>query len=152
MRTLQLTLVALALTLTLGLFSASLRAADEKKADATGTWKWSQAGRQGGNPREMTLKLKQDGEKLTGALTTPPFQQGGDPVTTEIADGKVKGNEISFTITREFNGTKRTSKYAGTVDGDTLKGKITRTNQNNEEVTTDFEAKRVKEEEKKAAK
>jgi hypothetical protein len=150
MRKLQLTLLAVAMTLTLSLMSGALRAADDKKADATGTWKWTQAGRQGGNPREMTLKLKQDGEKLTGSLTSPPFQQGGDPVTVEIADGKVKGNEISFTVTREIQGNKRTSNYSGTIDGDTLKGKLTYKNQNGEDQSREFEAKRAKEE--KAAK
>jgi len=36
----------------------------------------------------------------------------------------LKGDEISFTVTREFNGNKVTSKYNGKISGDSIKGKI----------------------------
>ena len=82
----------------------------------------------------MTLKLKADGEKLTGSMTG----RNGD---TEIADGKVKGDEISFSITREFNGNKMTQQYAGKITGDSLKGKIS-FERNGEKVDRDWDAKR----------
>jgi hypothetical protein len=124
-----------AVTCALLLFGFSMQA-----ADATGTWTWSTPGRNGGEPRKSTLTLKVAGEKLTGALTTPG-RQGGDPMKTEIGDGKVKGNEISFTVTREFNNNKMVSKYSGKVDGDTIKGKI-ESERNGQAQSRDWEAKR----------
>ena len=87
----------------------------------------------------MTLKLKVDGEKLTGTLSSP----GRDGQTTEtaIADGKVKGEEVSFTVTREFNGNKMVSKYNGKVSADAIKGKI-ESERNGQPQTRDWEAKR----------
>src|SRR5438874_2171474 len=54
-----------AAVLVLGL--AGLTGADDKKADPTGTWKWTTDF--GGQKREQTLKLKLEGDKLTGALS-----------------------------------------------------------------------------------
>src|SRR5437899_3681717 len=96
--------------------------AQDKKADPTGTWTWSQPGRSGGPERKSTLKLKLDGDKLTGTLSAPG--RGGQNSDADIADGKLKGDEISFTVTREFNGNKVTAKYNGKISGDSIKGKI----------------------------
>jgi hypothetical protein len=91
-------------------------------ADVTGKWGWSTPGRQGGEPRKMTLELKAEGEKLTGKLLSPGWQ-GGEARATEISDGKVVGDEISFAIKREYNGNQMVIKYKGKVSGDTIKGK-----------------------------
>jgi hypothetical protein len=129
--------VALAtLTLVLGSFAF----AQEKKADATGTWKWTQQGRQGGNPTEWTLKLKQEGDKLTGTVLGT---MGGNPVETAISDGTIKDGEIKFNLVREFNEQRRVTTYMGKLDGDTIKGKMERERQG-EKVQTDWEAKRAK--------
>jgi len=111
-------------------------------ADPSGTWGWTTPGRQGGEPRKSTLTLKAAGEKLTGKLKTPG-RQGGDPRETEITDGKVKGDEISFTIKREFNGNTFVMKYSGKLAGDTIKGKI-EFERNGEAQSRDWEAKREK--------
>jgi len=52
----------------------------------------------------MSLELKVDGDKVTGTLTSPG--RDGTPAKTEISDGKLKDGEVSFTVTREFNGTR----------------------------------------------
>ena len=111
-------------------------------ADATGTWGWTRPGRNGGADQKMTLKLKVDGEKLTGTLSSP----GRDGQTTEtaIADAKVKGEEISFTVTREFNGNTMVSKYHGKVSADAIKGKI-ESDRNGQPQSRDWEAKRATE-------
>ncbi len=114
--------------------------AQEKKADATGTWTWMRQGRQGGADVKMTLKLKAEGDKLTGKLTSPG-RQGGDPVEIEIKDGKIKGDEISFTVTREVNGNTFKSKYNGKVSADAIKGKM-EFERNGETQSRDWEAKR----------
>jgi hypothetical protein len=93
-----------------------------RAADASGTWSWSIAARNNRPERKFTLKLKQDGDKLTGTLSTPGRQ--GQANETAIGDGQVKANEVSFTVTREFNNNKFVSKYAGKVTGDTIKGTI----------------------------
>jgi hypothetical protein len=123
----------------------SISNAQQKKADATGTWTWTMPGRNGGPDRKMTLKLKAEGDKLTGKLVSPG-RQGGDPVETEIKEGKVKDGEVSFTVTREFNGNTMTSKYAGKVTAESIKGKI-EFERNGEKQSRDWEAK--KEAEKK---
>jgi hypothetical protein len=120
----------------------SLSAASTQAADASGTWSWSRPGRNGGDPVKMSLTLKADGEKLTGTLTSPG-RQGGDPTKTEISEGKVKGDEISFSVTREFNGNKMTTKYSGKVTADAIKGK-TESERNGQTQSRDWEAKRDK--------
>jgi hypothetical protein len=117
----------------------SLAQAQEKKADPTGTWTWTRQGRNG-SEQKMTLKLKAEGNKLTGKLTSPG-RQGGEPVETEIKDGKVKDGEISFTITREFNGNSFSMKYNGKVSGDSITGK-TEFERNGNSQSRDWEAKR----------
>src|SRR3954469_17991655 len=99
-------------------------------ADVSGKWTYEAPGR-GGNPgRPTTITLKQDGNKLTGQI--PGMGRGGDtpPPPSEIQNGKVEGDKISFEVVREFNGNKMTTKYEGTVAGDELKLKITREGQN----------------------
>lgn len=95
-------------------------------ADASGTWKWTTQGRGGGGgggtPRESTLTLAMKDGKLTGKLSTP----GRDGATnaTEITNGAVKVDVVSFTVEREFNGNKFVSKYSGKLAGDTITGEI----------------------------
>ena len=117
----------------------ALAQAQDKKADPTGTWTWSQPGRNGGPERKSTLKLKLDGDKLSGTMVAA--RQGG--TDTEISDGKMKGDEISFNVTRENNGNKVVSKYSGKLSGDSIKGKI-ETERNGNARSTDWEAKREK--------
>ena len=40
-----------------------------------------------------------------------------------LSQGTIKGDEVSFQVTREFNGNKVVIKYNGKVSGDTIKGK-----------------------------
>src|SRR5688500_12844326 len=96
---------------------------EEKKIDPTGTWTWTTPRRDGGPERKSTLKLKLEGEKVTGTLTSPG-RQGGQSRDTAIEDGKLTGDELSFKVTREFNGNKFTQKYNGKISGDSIKGKI----------------------------
>jgi hypothetical protein len=113
--------------------TANVRADD--KNSPTGTWKWSVE--RNGQKRESTLKLKLDGEKLTGGML------GRDNQETAISDATFKNGEISFTVTRERNGQKFTTKYTGKVDGDTIKGK-SESERNGEKQVRDWEAKRDK--------
>src|ERR1039457_5165156 len=111
-------------------------------ADVSGKWTYEQPGR-GGNPgRPTTITLKADGAKLTGSV--PGMGRGGDnpPPPTEITDGKVDGNNVSFTVKREFNGNTMVQKFEGVLNGDEMKLKITRNGQDGTPVTTEVTAKR----------
>jgi hypothetical protein len=146
-----------ALTQVLGLAACAVLAlvtaaqAEDKKADPTGTWTWSTPGRNGGPDRVSTLTLKLEGDKLTGKMTTPG-RGGGPNVETEITDGKVKGDEVSFTVTREFNDNKIVSKYAGKLGGDSIKGKVNIERNGEAQEPRDWEAKREKADKDKAEK
>jgi hypothetical protein len=106
------------------------RAAD----DPTGTWKWETE--VNGQKRESTLKLKLDGDKLTGATVR------GDQETA-IEEPTFKDGTVSFKVVRERNGVKTIRKYNGKLDGDTIKGKV-ETERDGKVETTDWEAKRSK--------
>lgn len=130
------------------LFSGLNSQAQEKKADPTGTWTWTTPGRDGGQGRESTLKLKMEGGNLTGAISGR--RRGGDqPQETQIKEGKLNGNEISFVISREFNGNTFTQKYNGKIDGDTITGKITMQGRDGQSRERDWIAKRAKATDKK---
>lgn len=116
------------------ILSAFTTAADDKKADPTGTWKWSFTG-QNGQTRETTLKLKLDGDKLTGTVSG----RGGE---TAIQEAKLKGEDISFQVTREnANGDKFITKYNGKLSGSTIKGKA-ESERNGQAQSRDWEAKK----------
>lgn len=104
---------------TLGFVSVA-QAAD----DPTGSWKWTTM--RGDRAVETTLKLKLEGDKLTGAVS------GRNNQETAIEEASYKDGEITFKVTRERNGQKFTSTYKGKVSGDTIKGTIelTRGDQN----------------------
>jgi hypothetical protein len=102
----------------------------------TGTWKWSVTFNN--QTREQTLKLKLEGDKLTGAMV------GRDNQETPIEKATYKDGEISFTSTRERNGQKFTTKYNGKISGDTIKGK-SESERNGQTQSRDWEAKRSKE-------
>jgi hypothetical protein len=110
-------------------------------ADVSGKWTFEQPGR-GGNPgRPVTITLKADGSTLTG--TMPGGGRGGAPADPiAITDGKVDGNNVSFTVKREFNGNTMITKYEGTVNGDEMKLKISRTGQDGTPQVNDVVAKR----------
>jgi hypothetical protein len=117
--------------LSLAVTSAAL-AAD---ADPTGTWKWTATFNN--QSRDVTLKLKLDGGKLTGSMP------GRNNTETAIENGKFENGKVSFTVTRERNGQKFTSSYMGELKDDTIKGKI-ESERNGEKQSRDWEAKREK--------
>ena len=88
----------------------------KETADATGLWKYSiDTGT--GNAMNLVLDLKQEGDKVTGKVRVGDFE-------TPITEGKVAGDDITFTIPVDTGDTKFTSKYKGTLSGDAIKGKI----------------------------
>jgi len=129
----------LGLCATFALAFAGAIQAQDKKAEPTGTWTWMRAAREGGQVK-MTLKLKAEGDKLTGTLSSPRTQ-GREPVELELKNGKIKGDEISFTVSREVNGNSFKAVFAGKVTGDMIKGKL-EIQRNSDTQSRDWEAKR----------
>jgi len=93
-------------------------------ADVTGKWVAEQPGRNGGPPRQTTFDLKADGATLTGTMTGGGGR-GGAPTPIAISDGKVDGNNISFTVKRDTPNGPMETKYTGTISGDELTLKFT---------------------------
>lgn len=124
-----------ALTLVASLLvAASISAnAQTAKVDPTGTWSWTSPGRDG-QTRTNTMKLKLDGDKLTGTVA-------GRQQDTEIKEAKIKDGEISFKVTREFQGNSMTQQFTGKITGDTIKGKI-KSERDGQPQERDWEAKR----------
>jgi hypothetical protein len=112
-------------------------------ADPAGTWTWTQQGRQGGEPREVSLKITKDGDKYMGTLVSPGRGDNATPVETKINDIKVAGEEITFTVTREFQGNSFTAKYSGKIADDSITGKI-ETERDGQTRSRDWTAKRKK--------
>ena len=91
--------------------AAAVLAAD---ANVAGEWDFqveTQAGT--GTPH---FSLKQDGSNVTGNYKG---QLGEAPVT-----GTVKGNELTITFKVSPQGSELAITYTGTVEGDSIKGKV----------------------------
>jgi hypothetical protein len=103
------------LILALAVASHSLAAGAQSKSDPTGTWTYSFT-TQNGQTIESTLKLKLNGDKLTGVYV------GRNNNETPIENATFKDGEVSFQVTRERDGNKFTTRFRGKVVGDTLNG------------------------------
>lgn len=81
-------------------------------ADVTGKWTATfdtQIGEQ-----HYTYTFKVDGDKLSGTAKN-------DRGTTDITNGTIKGDQISFEESLDFNGQTIAIEYTGTVSGDSIK-------------------------------
>ena len=86
-------------------------------ADIDGTWKAefdSQIGQQ-----KITFELKADGEKLTGKISADRAQFG--KTETEIKNGKITKDEVSFTETLKIQDQEVVVEFKGKLVGDELK-------------------------------
>src|SRR5690348_11696884 len=102
-------IVTTALVAAVALLVAGVAKAEDK--GPAGTWKWSVE--RNGQTRETTLKLKMEGDKLTGTVS-------GRNGETPIEDATCKDGEVSFKVTRERNGQKFTTSYTGKLSGDSI--------------------------------
>jgi hypothetical protein len=90
--------------------------AQDKPADISGSWQLQID--LGGTTGTPSVTIKQDGEKLTGQYVS---QVVGEHDIT----GSIKGNEFTFGFTASFDGNAVKVTYSGTVEKDSLKGKVT---------------------------
>jgi hypothetical protein len=128
----------LAFGIGLGGLAGEVSSADDKaKEDLTGTWRTSLR-TAAGRSLKITLKLKQEGTRLTGSVTGP------DGKATPIEEGKVEDGKLSFQITREVHDTKLVDKYQGEVKGGSIRGKVTFRGPDGKEQSRVWTAKRLK--------
>ena len=104
-------------------------------ADVTGKWTAEMQGR-GGEAMTVTMNLKGDGNNLTGTVS-------GRRGESEISDGKIDGDNISFSVVREFNGNQFKQNYKGKVDGDTIHFTVTMEGGMGKGQSRSFDAKRA---------
>jgi hypothetical protein len=77
--------------------------------DLTGKWTAAMSGRDG-NTRSTTFQLKAQGDKLTGAVSTTQGE-------SQIKDGKISGDEVSFITVQKIDGNEFKVNYVGKVAG-----------------------------------
>jgi enterochelin esterase-like enzyme len=85
-------------------------------ADVSGIWKSefdSQIGRQ-----KYTYTLKQEGDKLTGKANSEVNDQKHE---TQLSEGKVEGDKVSFVEMLNFNGNDIRITYKGTIANNEMK-------------------------------
>jgi len=82
-------------------------------ADISGNWKATAEGPNGS--MERTFVFKVDGSKLTGETTSSMLGK------STITDGKVDGDDVTFTITVNFGGNEMKLNYKGKVSGNEIK-------------------------------
>jgi hypothetical protein len=116
--------------LTLAVLFLALGTVSALAADFNGKWTGDVTTPRG--TQTLTFDFKVDGAALTGTVTTP---RGA----TNISNGKVDGENISFDQVMNFNGNEFKITYTGKADGDTIKF----TRQMGEMGSTEFVAKRA---------
>jgi len=107
MRLLRTSSLVLVVVLLAGSFAAA-------QASVTGKWKLNFQTDQGAVDADLTLK--QDGEKVTGSLTSP---QGEAPL-----EGTYKGGKLVLSLSVDAGGQALTITFDGALEKDTLKGNV----------------------------
>jgi len=79
-------------------------------ADISGNWKGTAEGPNGSLQRTFIFKV--DGAKLTGETSSEMLGK------STISDGKIEGDNISFSITANMGGNELKLTYKGKVTGD----------------------------------
>jgi len=83
-------------------------------ADIDGKWVGEIPGMDG-NAMKISYTFKADGAALTGSTTSP------DGKDMAIKDGKINGNNISFSISFDMGGQEMKMDMKGVLSGDNLK-------------------------------
>ncbi|MCA9218262.1 MAG: hypothetical protein KDB27_34575 [Planctomycetales bacterium] len=87
------------------------------EVDPSGAWTWERRGR---NSTTFTVRLKKDGDTLSGTCETKRGDEAAQ--TVEIGDPVLEGNKLTFDVAREFGERTFTATYQGIVNGNEIKG------------------------------
>jgi hypothetical protein len=85
-------------------------------ADIDGKWVSEREGRDG-TVSKTYYEFKASGTELTGKITT---ERQGTPTETPISEGKIEGENVSFTIVRNMRGNEMKQMYKGKLAGDQI--------------------------------
>lgn len=85
-------------------------------AAMAGNWDFSFTSPQGA--ATWRVKFDQAGDTLRGSVGAGEFG------TLDVMNGWITGNELSFGVNLNFNGTPIQVNFAGTVKGDTVQGNV----------------------------
>ncbi len=105
--------------------------AGQMSAQTSVAGEWDASMNTPGGPRPFKLIFKVEGEKISG---TAKRANGDVPVA-----GTIKGDEISFNYTIDYNGNAVTVSFAGKVKGDAMGGTV----YFNENASDEWSAKRT---------
>jgi hypothetical protein len=121
-RIIGLTTLALALAIISSILGARAAGSDPA-VNPAGTWKVTYI--REGKPQayQPTLKLRLQGDKLTGTLSHRHDQQD---LETALENVKLQAGEISFVVSRPTsgNGPNFVNKFHGKITGETMKGTV----------------------------
>lgn len=112
-------------------FALALVFAGGASAQKSVAGEWDAVFNTPGGPRPLKLILKVDGEKLTGTAKRP----NGDVAL----EGTIKGEDIVFSYTIDYNGNAVTLTFAGKVSGDAMSGTVSF----NDSASDEWSAKRA---------
>ncbi|HVW86840.1 MAG TPA: hypothetical protein VHB50_19275 [Bryobacteraceae bacterium] len=101
------------------LFVLAAAALTLSAADMSGIWTGQMIGRDG-DPQDLSFRFVQAGDKLTGKMY-------GDNESMPLGEGRITGNEITFSVTNELNGQITKFVYTGTIQGQEIEMKRERT-------------------------
>ena len=104
-------------------------AACAAEASPAGVWKWTVQGRQG-QGFEQTVNLDYKNGTLSGIMPGREMGQFSVP-DTPISEASFKDGVVKFSVTRELNGQKFTTRYEGKLEADTITGTFERSGANN---------------------
>jgi hypothetical protein len=82
-------------------------------ADAAGTWRMAYS-TENGLPREATLHLKVEGDRLAGTWSS-------DRGLALIENGEISGDDIRFDLIRKSNYDEIAVHFKGRIEGDRMK-------------------------------
>ena len=87
--------------------------------DAKVAGKWDvEVATDDGQTLKSSVKIATEGDKVSGTMTTP------DGKEVKIEDAKLAGDELSFKINVDFEGSALIAKFKGKIDGDKIKGQV----------------------------
>lgn len=115
------------------LFSVAVTAWADTPA---GTWKWTAEGLRG-REVESTLTLSLQDNQLSGTIDNRLGK-------VEIREAKFADDQVAFTVVRKVRRREITVKYAGKLEGDTIKGTIETTGRDEKPVSVPWNAERVR--------
>jgi len=104
-------------TVLLGIVLSVLLLAAVQAADINGKWN-SEYTTPDGQTRQNTFTFQVKGDTLTGTVASTRGE-------SKIDNGKIGGDEISFSATRNFGGNEVKFLYKGKITGDEIKMTVT---------------------------